>query len=450
MNSARGSSTGTEPWAKQQGYLEEGWRDAANLWHTKKDTPYYRGQTLAGPTDYQRQVSLAAQQGAADIATAGSRNITNGQEMLARAMGRGSLGDVLAGADTFQSYGAPSQVNQPGLETYRAARYMGRNAPTPQINSTNYMTGSHDVNEGSYFAKGLDAALTPVLNKLRRETLPGIASNAIANGAYGGARQDITEGVALADAEKNLSDVIANAYLEQYGRERQIGAQQEQAASQLSSAEATRLAELASQNWATGEQLNTSRYNTTEQLRAGDQTSRNALNVDWAKDTNRNNLDWAKTQDQLGTQRWLELQNAANARNLNRDNINAAWDTSMLNMAPQLQQMGINQQMTGTNWGAQAGAQEQAWQQAALDDAFNNWQNAQNWDWNNLKQYTGIVQGYNPGLVQNNQTSRAQNILGGILGGAAGGYGLQQMMPGMLGQNGAGYGAILGGLLGMF
>lgn len=500
MNTAKGSAQSSEPWKEQQGYLTEGWRGASDLWKEKKDTPYFSGPTYAGPTDWQRQ-QLEVQKGTGDqIAQIGAFNTQKAQDLINRAMGHAFMGDVSAGADTYGGTGfnpsssyrataAPQAVSyvgsdQPILDRYRAAGYAER-APAPtNINATNYMTGAHGVSDNPYFMGGLEAAFTPAVNKFNREVLPGIKSAAISNGAYGGARQDISEGIAAAETQKNLADIAASAFLQQYGSERQIGSQQENLASQLSSAQKTKEAELAAQNWATAEQLGTSRYNTTEGLRAGDMNTANKLGVDWATSQNENNLkatlaananalDWAKTlegsnlqnalatdknamnwamsQDQLGTQRWSQLQDEAAKRNQGRDTLNSAWDTSMLNAVPTLSNLGTSQWMQGQSSAGAAGAQEQQWNQQGMDAELNNWLNQQNWDWNNLKQYTGIVQGYNPGLVQNAaKNNPLSSIFGGAMGGALGGSTLGNL-TGLFGQqSGAIGGGLLGALLGAF
>jgi hypothetical protein len=517
MNSAKGSSSGTEPWSQQQGYLTEGWRDAAEIWHKKKDTPYYNGVTLAGPSDAQRQALEAYRQSGSDIAAVGAQNANWAQQLFGNAFGRQKLGDVSASADTFARSGftptssyqprpefttmnAPTAVsyvgsNQPGLERYRAALYNESMAPSTSINYTNSMTGARNPATDPTFLSGLEASFTPVINRFNREVLPGIKSAAITSGAYGGARQDISEGVAAADMARSLEDIAKQAFLEQYGRERQIGSQQEMASTQLAQQTAQRRAELEAQNWATREQLGTQRYTTTEGLRAGDTSDVNKLNTDWgmgqdklrqeailsqnknaldwatvtqdaklkaalAGDENalraalasdKNALDWAAGNEALANQRWLQSQAAAAQRNLARDTLNTNWDTSMLNMVPTLSGLGTAQWQQGRQLEGQAGLQAQQWRQAALDDQFNNWLNAQNWDMSNLKQYAGLVQGYNPGLVQNpTKSNPLTSIFGGAMGGAMGGYGLGKATGWFDPQSGGGYGALLGALAGAF
>lgn len=517
MNSAKGATQGTEPWSQQQGYLTEGWRDAADIWHNQKATPWYQGQTYAGPTDFQRDQINATKSTGSTIAGIGQTNASGSQSFLNNALNRAFLGDVDPRADSYSganwsgsnftptsSYRpaqAPSSIgystsDKPELMDYRAAGYTGSgmNTPGAPIQFNNHMTGFQNPLSNPTFLAGLEASFTPAIQQFERTTMPQINSAAIQNGAYGGARHDISQGVAAGEFGKNLSDIAARAFMDEYGRERTIGAGQETALTQLEQQTAQRERELASQDWATGEQLATQRYTTTEGLRAGDLGNRNKLNVDWTLGSDKLNLDatlaanrnalewgmgqdsnalkaalsqdanmldwtkasdsmgldWAKSQDALGSERWAQLQDEASKRNLQRDAINADWDRTALGMVPELSQLGTGQMLQGQTTVGQAAGQEQMWNQAQLDDLFNNWQNQQNWQTDQLKNYLSAVQGYNTmgqGPIKNNPLT---SIFGGMLGGASGGYGLGKM-TGLFGPQAGGLGgALLGGLLGAF
>lgn len=66
----------------------------------------------------------------------------------------------------------------------------------------------------------IDAATRPVYENLTRTVLPGIASAAIGQGAYGGTREGITQALAGAEAGKTAGDIAAGMAYNNYDAER--------------------------------------------------------------------------------------------------------------------------------------------------------------------------------------------------------------------------------------
>lgn len=63
-----------------------------------------------------------------------------------------------------------------------------------------------------YLGAQADAITQQVTNNLKRNILPGISSDAIAAGGYGGSRQGIAEGNAIGQTNQGLSQSLANLY----------------------------------------------------------------------------------------------------------------------------------------------------------------------------------------------------------------------------------------------
>ena len=157
-----GSQTTTsEPWTGIQPYLEKGYREAAGI-YDQFSPQYYTGQTQAAFSPDQ----LTAQAGVRDFALQGAPEIMN-----------------------------------PALSAYQ------------------YGTGSSilDVANNPYVQGMAQGAAQDVFAQLD-PALAGIRQGAIQSGGYGGSRQGIAEGQALAGAADAATRAAADIYGQAYGQ----------------------------------------------------------------------------------------------------------------------------------------------------------------------------------------------------------------------------------------
>ena len=161
---SKGSETETinaDPWDVAVPYMEGGFKEAANLYNNY-DPKYYSGQTQAGFSPDQ----LTAQQGIRDFAVKG----------------------------------APSIMN-PAMSAYQ------------QGTSSNML----DVANNPYVNNMAQAAADRAMGALTPQ-LADIRGGAIASGGYGGGRQGIAEGNALAGAADSANMAAAQIYSDAYGQ----------------------------------------------------------------------------------------------------------------------------------------------------------------------------------------------------------------------------------------
>jgi len=150
-----------EPWSQASPYITEGFKEASNLYNNFNPT-FYSGTTQAGFSPDQ----LTAQQGIRDFAVKG----------------------------------APELMN-------------------PAIGAYQYGAGSNvlDVANNPYVNNMAQAAADRAMSSLQPE-LAGIRGGAIMSGGYGGGRQGIAEGNALAAAADSANQAAAGIYSDAYGR----------------------------------------------------------------------------------------------------------------------------------------------------------------------------------------------------------------------------------------
>ena len=162
------SSVNADPWDVAIPYIESGFKEAANLYNN--NTPqYYTGQTQAGFTPDQ----LTAQQGIRDFAT----------------------------------QGAPSIMN-PALSAYQ------------QGTSANMLDVANNPYVNDMAQAAADRAMAGV-----QDNLASIRGGAIMSGGYGGGRQGIAEGNAIAGAADAANQAAAQIYGNAYsqGLRNQLG-----------------------------------------------------------------------------------------------------------------------------------------------------------------------------------------------------------------------------------
>ena len=155
------TSVNADPWDKAIPYMEGGFKEAQNLYN-EYSPEYYTGQTQAGFSPDQ----LTAQQGVRDFATKG----------------------------------APSIMN-PAMSAYQ------------QGTSSNML----DVANNPYVNNMAQAAADRAMGSLTPQ-MANIRGGAIMSGGYGGGRQGIAEGNALAGAADSANMAAADIYGQAYGQ----------------------------------------------------------------------------------------------------------------------------------------------------------------------------------------------------------------------------------------
>lgn len=66
-----------------------------------------------------------------------------------------------------------------------------------------------------------EAAMRPITENLMQKALPGVRDASIAQGAYGGSRQDLQENQAITNWQRDASDATSRIYASNYAQERQ-------------------------------------------------------------------------------------------------------------------------------------------------------------------------------------------------------------------------------------
>lgn len=143
-----------DPWSGVQPYLLKGYNNLNALYD--QPGPFaYPGQTTAGPDPLRQQ----AQQWDINYAQQGAVNDVN---------------KIGAGYDSLL------------------------NAP--------------NVNNNPYLAQAVQGAVNPMIDNFNESILPGIRSNAIQTGQYGGSRQGVAEGIAAGKLSRNIGDISSQMY----------------------------------------------------------------------------------------------------------------------------------------------------------------------------------------------------------------------------------------------
>ena len=177
MSGAFTSQSTTAPWDVQVPYLKEAFSGGKQLY--EQGTPeYYRGPTVAGFDPYQTE------------AQEGIRNYAYGGPVA------GLQGASLA-ANLGQMYGQTpfSEGQQAGL-----------------------LAGDVNYGAGSPFAAMTDVYTNQAMNQLTGKILPGIRESIVNYQPGGGTRPDLIQGTAIAGAQKNLQDQLAQMYSGAYGQ----------------------------------------------------------------------------------------------------------------------------------------------------------------------------------------------------------------------------------------
>ncbi len=211
-------TTRTEPWGPQKGYLEEGFEATKDMWKAGQLNPaYYGGQTVAGFTPAQK----AAQE-------ATLRYATDPQTEAFMGAAQGGLGGALDYGAGAMGYGAGAaqpltQAQYGGMTPFTGAQY------------GDLLSGTVDTDTGP-FKDVADVYGRQAMAQLTGEILPGIRQQMVQTQPGGGTRGDIVQANAIAAAQQQVSDKIAEqgfgAYQQAQGQrlpaaQMGIGAQQQ-------------------------------------------------------------------------------------------------------------------------------------------------------------------------------------------------------------------------------
>lgn len=113
----------------------------------------------------------------------------------------GQSGDTMAAQQQARNwaYGGAQDIARQGL----AATQYG-------------LTGAMDVNNNPALQGAIQAATRPITQNLQENILPGIRSQSVQEGGYGGSRAGIAEGLAVSRANQQAQDAAANLTNEAY------------------------------------------------------------------------------------------------------------------------------------------------------------------------------------------------------------------------------------------
>lgn len=164
----------------------------------------FPGSSIAGFTPLQQQaqqMTLGAAQGMLPLTQnipGQANNIMQGwaqgnQQFGQQAQqGQQQLQDILG----FQ---AGSLTQQPGLDMLTSGQVL-----FPETNPA--------------LQAAMQGAVNPMIRNFERSILPGISSQAVASGGFGGTRQDIAEGIAASDLQQQIGDVGAQFANQAFGQ----------------------------------------------------------------------------------------------------------------------------------------------------------------------------------------------------------------------------------------
>lgn len=379
----------------------------------KQSLPYLMGDDakgIAGIMPFANQMFAQGgfqeeMQPALDLYTSHLMNRANDPMM---GLAREGAGDVMKGA--FDSKigpitsinGAPQvnaqrvnaqTINAPQTNMQQARQGQGPLDPTKSL--SNLLSGRPD---NPYLDQQAAAITGQMTRNLNENVMPGIRSEALASGQYGGSRQGIAEGLAASRMNQDLAPALTNLYGGAYenAQQRMFG----------------------TANGLNDQAFNNAQMNANRQFGANQQNVANNLNSQQFNVGN--NLDSQKfnANNALNTQQFnanLGLQNNAQAMTQQTNNLN--------NRLQGLNAMGALNSMQDNNFG----------------QYMNATQIPQNLNWQNLGNYNQMITGMGGGTQsQTNYKNPAAGALGGAATGAMVGGPMGALVGGGLG--------LLGGL----
>lgn len=112
---------------------------------------------------------------------------------------------------------APAQTF--GFASMPPAAQTAQQAATPAAQSGGGLVQDVNVNQyqqNPYLSQMGDVLTNRVTDNLNRNIMPGIRSNAVMAGGFGGSRQGVVEANAMKDANQGISDALTGAYFQDF------------------------------------------------------------------------------------------------------------------------------------------------------------------------------------------------------------------------------------------
>ena len=468
--SSGGSSTTvqkTEPWSGVKDYLTTGYNSLANLYgdvqRNNKGTltqfnfdpsqgpQYYPGQSIVNPSgwegwgqDLQKNWALGnalpmaqgAQGGINNLlgasgATQGmlpyAANAVNEMQGAGKSMQDTGFGQantaynqLMGGGDYMQRAGVGNYMQGAGALGNTAGALVGRGEVIQDkgfnwgaMPAMQQLLAAGDPSSNPYFQQAVQSAIRPVTQQFQEQVMPGIKSGAIGAGQMGSSRQGVAEGIASRGYMDTVGDITANMGNSAYAQ----GLQAMQAAGGLGS----QLAGLG------GSQIGQGAGLQGQLAGLGSQFAGQGLGA----------MGQAGQlgQNMLGTGVGAIGASGSLAGDLYGTGMESAARGAAL--APGVQQMGFLPGQTIEGIGQQLTAD----QQAQTDADMARWNYQQNLPFMMMSDYLGMLNGAQGGQTYGSmQSPQTGSMLGRAGGGALAGYGM----------TGSPYGALAGGLLGLF
>jgi hypothetical protein len=140
---------------------------------------------------------------------------------------------LMAGARDFYRTGGPQYYGGNTVAGTNDQQIAGRNAATGyaggqglnfiqnyQNGESTFLNPANIMNPDNMpgFARAKQGVVADATNNLTRNILPSIRGGAVADGAYGGSRQGIAEGLAAAETSRGIGDTLARMDMDAYGQ----------------------------------------------------------------------------------------------------------------------------------------------------------------------------------------------------------------------------------------
>lgn len=262
-------------------------------------------------------------------------------------------------------------------------------------------------------------------DNLQRNIMPGIRSNAVLAGQYGGSRQGVAEGLAMSDLTKQLNN--SNT---QFG----LGATAASSSALANSYENGQNRSLAAAQGLSGQQYATAfkdadTKNAAEFMNVGNVYDLGKFNAGLQQQTNLTNANSAQQNNQF---------NAGLGQQTNQFNAGLGQQTNLANMQSQLTTNAQN------NSGALGGA---GLLSGLLGSALGTVNQGDNWG---LDRAQGVNSLLAPYLGANSSSSRTDPLYSNPVGSALGGLGLGAQLGGLFGGSTGQMGEKMGGLADLF
>ena len=193
-------TTRSEPWEQQKPYLERGFEFTEDLYRSGALNPaYYGGQTVAGFTPAQKAAQEATLRYATDPQT----------EQFMGAAQQG-MGDIYLAGQRAMTHGATAA--QPLTQTQYSTL-----TPFGDEQYRDILAGRVDTDTGP-FKDVADVYGRQAMAQLTGEILPGIRQQMVQTQPGGGTRGDIVQANAIAAAQQQVTDKIAEAQFGAYNQ----------------------------------------------------------------------------------------------------------------------------------------------------------------------------------------------------------------------------------------